>query len=151
MSSRALVSVYNESTSTWVDLPTPSDYDASASTVVDSARNVDAVVVCDVILEDIAKIELQWNFLTVAQYSQIAQLFDSKYGGSFFNFVSYFDVVKGDFDSSNTGTPTLATHRVFYPNDKKVKFAHITLDENGKPKGYTGVQLHLIDTGRRNS
>ena len=151
MSSRALVSVYNESTSTWVDLPTPSDYDASASTLVDSARNSKGEVVGQVILEDVAKIELQWNFLTVAQYSQIAQLFDSHYGGNFFNFVSYFDVIKGDFDSSNTGTPTLATHRVFYPNDRKVQFAHITLDANGKPKGYTGVQLHLIDTGRRNS
>lgn len=149
MSSRALVSVYNENTATWVDLPCPSDYDASASTLVDSARNSDGVVVGQVILEDVAKIELQWNYLTVAQYKQIAQLFDSHYGGNFFNFVSYFDVVKGDFDSSNTGTPTLSTHRIFYPNDRKVKFAHITLDVDGKPIGYQDVQLHLIDTGKR--
>ena len=149
MSSRALVSVYKESTSTWVDLPCHSDYEASASTVVDSARNSKGVVVGEPILEDVAKIELQWNFLTVAQYSQIAQLFDSAYGGSFFNYVSYFDVVKGDFDSNNSGTPTSATHRIFYPNDRKVKFAHIKLDSDGKPIGYVGVQLHLIDTGKR--
>lgn len=149
MPSRALVSVYKESTGTWVDLPTPSDYDASSSTLVDSARNSEGVVVGEVIKEDVAKIELAWNYLTVAQYSLIAQLFDTKYGGNFFNYVSFFDVIKGDFDSANSDVPNITTHRVFYPNDRKVKFAHITLDENGKPKGYTNVSLHLIDTGRR--
>lgn len=149
MSSRALVSVYKESTMTWVDLPTPSEYEASSSTLVDSARNSEGVVVGKVIRQDVSKIEIEWNYLTVAQYSLVAQLFDSAYGGNFFNFVSYFDTVKGDFRGSNIGIPTLSTHRIFYPNDRKVKFAHIALDENGKPIGYSNVQLHLIDTGRR--
>lgn len=149
MASRALVSVYNASSGLWVDLPTPSNYDASSSTLVNSARNSEGVVVGDVIAEDIAKIELQWNYLSVAEYSKVAKLFDSKYGGNFFNFVSYFDVVLGDFESNNSGIPTIATHRVFYVNDRKVKVAQITLDANGKPIGYQGVSLHLIDTGRR--
>lgn len=157
MPNRALVSIYNETTDTWFHIggPTPNirapyDYDGSSSTILDSARNSNAVVVGEVIQEGIAKIEMTWNFLTIAEYSALAKLFDSAYGGSFFNYVSYFDVVLGDFESTNTGTPTLATHKIFYPSDRKAKFAHIKLDSDGKPIGYEKVSLHLIDTGRRN-
>ena len=156
MANRALVSIYKESAGTWFhiggDTPnvrSPYDYDASSSTLVDSARNSEGVVVGQVIKEDVAKIEMKWNYLTVAEYSALAQLFDSAYGGNFFVYVSYFDVVLGDFESDNTITPTLSTHRIFYPNDRKAVVAHITLDANGKPIGYKDVSLHLIDTGRR--
>ena len=147
--SRALVSIYNEDTSAWVDLPCPSSYFGISTTVVDSARNSKAQVVAQVIASDIAKVELKWNYLTVAQYSEIAQLFEEKYGGSFIVPVSFFDVVKGDFDGDNSTAPNTTTNKVrmFYPSDRKVEFAKIKLDDNGKPIGYTNVALNLIDTG----
>ena len=56
-------------------LPDPSTYNATTSTVVDSARNVQGVMVGSVIRDDIAKIEETWNFLTVEQWSDICKLF----------------------------------------------------------------------------
>lgn len=153
MPSRMLVYIWKESLTTalkWVALPCPSSYSASASTLVNSGRNADGQVIADVIRSDIAKIEMKWNFLTTAQYAQLAQLFEEKYGGSFINAVSFFDVIKGDYDGDITKAPTASTGnnpcRTFYPNDRKVAFAKITLDSSGKPIGYEGVSLNLIDT-----
>lgn len=151
---RALVSIYREKglVPTWVDLPTPSDYTGSSTTVVNSSRNAKAQVIADVVASDIAKIELHWNFLTIQQFSSLAQLFEPKYNGSFFVPVSFFDVIKGDFDGDITQAPTNSAGanpiRIFYCGDRKVQFAHITLDNDGKPKGYSDVSLNLIDTGR---
>lgn len=142
------VSIYNESQSKWVDLPCCSEYSGTATTIVDSGRNSEAVVIADVIASDIAKVELKWNFLTTDQYSEIAQLFEPKYGGAFMNATRFFDVVKGDFDGDNSTAPNTTTNRcrVMYCGDRKVSFAHIKLDSDGKPIGYTDVSLNLIDT-----
>lgn len=155
MVTRALVSIYNFSLATpaWVDLPTPSDYDGISTTLVDSGRNSEGVIIADVIKSDIAKVELKWKFLTIAQYSAIAQLFEPKYNNGdmsvFFRPVSFFDVIKGDYEGDITQAPNTTTNRIrlFYPNDRKVQFAKIKLDSNGKPVGYTNVSLNLIDTG----
>lgn len=158
MATRALVYVYNEHSNLWVALPTPSGYDASSSTLVNSARNTQGQVIGDVIKSDVAKIELKWNYLTLSQYTALAQLFEPAYNGAFFNAVSFFDVIKGDWNgtvnpsnlSQNPPTNSAGANpcKVFYPNDRKVTFAEIKLDANGKPVGYTGVALNLIDTGK---
>ncbi len=57
-----------------VDIPTPSSYDASTSTIVDSGRNVEARMIGAVIRDDVAKIELGWKFLTINQWSMILKL-----------------------------------------------------------------------------
>lgn len=154
---RALVSVYDKYKSTlnkWVDLPTPSEYVGSSSTIVDSGRNSQGQVVGDVIKSDVAKIELTWNFLTVAQYSAIAKLFEPKYNNNdntvFFRPVSFFDVISGTFEGDITQAPNTTTNkiRLFYVGDRKVEFAHIKLDNNGAPIGYVNVALHLVDTGK---
>jgi hypothetical protein len=144
----AQVSIFNEYTNEWVDLPCASEYTGIATTVVNSGRNQDAVVVADVIASDIAKVEMKWNFLTLEQYSLIAQLFEPKYHGAFMNAVRFFDVVKGDFDGDNSIAPNTTTNRcrVMYCGDRKVSFAKMKLDINGKPVGYQGVSLNLIDT-----
>ena len=146
----AQVSIYNEHSGHWYDLPCASDYTGIATTVVDSARNVQAVVIGDVIASDIAKVELKWNYLTIEEYSFIAQLFEQKYNGSFFNAVRFFDVIKGDFDGDNSVAPNTTTNRcrLMYCGDRKVAFAKMKLDENGKPIGYQGVSLNLIDTNK---
>jgi len=144
----AQVSIYNEYSSTWVDLPCASEYTGIATTVVDSGRNPDGVVIADVIASDIAKVEMKWNFLTLEQYSLIAQLFEPKYHGEFMNAVRFFDVVKGDFDGDNSSAPDKTNNpcRIMYCGDRKVSFAKIKLDDDGKPIGYQGVSLNLIDT-----
>ena len=158
MATRALIYVYNAHTSLWVALPTPSDYNGSSSTLVNSARNTQGEVIGDVIKSDVAKVELKWNYLTLAQYTALAQLFEPLYNGAFFNAVSFFDVIKGDFNgtvnpsslSANPPTNRSGANpcKVFYPNDRKVAFAKLKLDSNGKPIGYTDVSLNLIDTGK---
>ena len=151
---RKLVYIYSETFGLeadhyWVELPTPSDYQGSSSTLVDSARNDAGQVVGSVIASDIAKIELKWNFLTVEQYKNIARLFEPKYGGSFYVPVSFFDVITGLFEGKLTKAPNDTDNvcRLFYCGDRKVAFAHIKLDSNGYPIGYQNVQLNLIDTG----
>jgi len=151
MAIRPLVSIYKVSTSEWVGLPTPSEYTGISTTIVDTARNVNAQVIGQVVKSDVAKIELTWNYLTVAQYSALAQLFESKYGGSFFVPVSFFDEISGAFEGDLTKVPTNSSGnnpiRMFYCGDRKAQVAHITLDANGMPIGYSGVSLNLIDTG----
>lgn len=133
----------------WVELPTPSSYQGSSSTIVDSGRNSAGQVVGSVIATDIAKVELKWNFLTVEQYKNIARLFEPKYNGAFFVPVSFFDVITGLFEGDLTKEPNDTDNvcRIFYCGDRKVQFAQIKLDSNGYPIGYTDVQLNLIDTG----
>lgn len=132
---QALVSIYNENTSSWVDLPTPSTYNGSASTLVDSSRNSKGVVIAQVIRSDIAKVELSWNYLTREQYSNLCKLFEPLYGGAFYNKVRFFDTIKGDWNT-----------KIMYVNDRKFDTANITLDNLGRPIGYKSVKLNLIDT-----
>lgn len=151
MAIRALVAIYKTNTSSWFELPCPSDYSGISTTIVDSARNAKGEVIGQPVKSDIAKVELKWNFLTVAQYASLAQLFEEKYNGNFFVPVSFFDIIKGDFDGDITTAPNTTTNkiRLFYCGDRKVQFAHIKLDpDTGAPIGYTGVSLNLIDTGK---
>lgn len=142
----ALVKIYNASTGAWVSLPTPSDYDGQSSTIVDSARNSGGYIVANVIRSDVASISMRFNFLSVKQYSDMAKLFEPLYGGAFINYVYFFDIVKGDFNGQATATPDDTTNKKMYCGDRKVSFAHIRLDPaTGKPVGYEGVQLDLIE------
>ena len=140
--SQALVQIYNAHSSTWVKLPTPSEYEGQASTIVDSARNSGGYVVCNIIRSDVASISLTWNFLTIDQYKTIAQLFEPLYNGSFINRVYFWDSVKGDF---NGNLSDIYQCKQMYCGDRKVSVAHIKLDNSGKPIGYTGVQLDLVE------
>ena len=160
-----LVSIWNAPTSTWktfgekwndVNFPneivrTPSSYKGYSTTSVDSARNSDGIVVGDVVIEDVAKIEITWNFLTLEEFAKLSQLFLTKYNGTFFVAVSFFNETTGNFEGDNTIAPNTTTNviRVFYPNDRVAEFAKLKLNDNGKPVGYENVSLHLVDTGRK--
>ena len=159
-----LVSIWNEHSGTWKTfgedwnnptevneiVRTPSAYKGYSTTVVDGSRNASGVVVGQPIIEDVAKIEITWNFLTLEEFAKLSQLFLSKYHGEFYVAVAFFDETLGDFDGDNTASPNTTTNkvRIFYPNDRTADVAQLKL-VNGKPVGYTNVQLHLIDTGRR--
>ena len=120
---------------TW--LPAPSHYKMTSTTIVDSARNADGVVMGSVVRAGIRKIELTWNFLTQAQFSLIAGLFDS--ANHFFNPVYYFDTITGSYQE-----------RQMYVGDRVSDTADIvaTYDSVGtiiQINGYKNVKLSLIE------
>ena len=141
--------------STWHAIKCPSTYTMTSTTLVDSARNTKGFVVSSVVREGIRKLELSWNFLSLADFSSIAQLFEgSSTGGvgAFSCYVKYFDTVVGDFIDSSNGYTTLnnvvkgsTTPREFYVGDRITDTAKIKLDSNNQPIGYVGVKLSLIE------
>ena len=89
MAFRALVRVGD------YDFPEPSSYSANTSTLVDSGRNVEGMMVGSVIREDISKIEMSWKYLTVEQWASIQKCFSQSSGGNFINRVQFFDQSEG--------------------------------------------------------
>ena len=75
------------------ELPEPSTYSASTSTLVDSARNVNGYVIGSVIRNDVAKVELSWRYLTVEQWASILSLFTK----NFYNNVKFFNQATGTY------------------------------------------------------
>ena len=70
---QALVSVNG------VDLPEPSSYSATTSTIVDSGRNVQGKVVGSVVRHDVAKVALKWNYLTAKQWASVIGPFTTNF------------------------------------------------------------------------
>ena len=114
------------------DFPDPSEYDANTATIVDSARNTEGVMVGNVIREDVAKVSMSWRFITVSNWANILKKFDSQYGGSFIQNVTFFNQVTGTWET-----------RKMYISDRSAKI--FKRDENGDIIGYTGARLSLIE------
>lgn len=115
-------------------LPTPSSYVGLTSTLVDSGRNTEGVMIGAVIREDVGKVELMWNFLTVAQWAAILQKFSSTFGGAFSQKVTFYDQVRADWIT-----------REMYVGDR-TSAGSIQLDPiTGAPKGWKGPKLSLIE------
>lgn len=93
MAVKALVSIGG------FNLPEPSTYSGSTSTLVDSGRNVQGRLIASVVRDDVAKIELTWNYLTAQQWAAINKRFSTKHGGSFTNLVTFFDQTTGEWDT----------------------------------------------------
>lgn len=116
------------------EFPEPSSYNAMTSTLVDSARNVQGVMVGSVIRDDVAKVEIGWKYLTVEQWANILQCFDIASGGSFINKVTFFNQVKGDWDT-----------RDMYVGDRQPGGAWRRHPETGELLGWTDCKLSLIE------
>lgn len=86
------------------ELPEPSKYNASTSTLVDSARNVSGYMVGSVIRSDVAKIELSWRYLTVKQWANVIGPFNKNFICS----VRFFNQSTGEY-----------TTRDMYVGDRK--------------------------------
>jgi hypothetical protein len=82
-----------------VALPDPSDYNATTSTLVDSARNVKGVMIGDVIRENVSKVEMNWNYLPRETWAEITKLFDSKRGGNFIQPVEFLNQDTGLYET----------------------------------------------------
>lgn len=111
------------------ELPEPSEYSASTSTLVDSARNVSGYVIGSVIRSDVAKVQLKWRYLTVKQWADILSLFTD----NFYNEVTFFN--------QSTGTYTT---RQMYVGDRggSIWRRH---PETGEVMGWVDPSLSLVE------
>lgn len=102
------------------------------STIVDSARNTNGVVVGQKVGRDQQKInDLEWAYLTAEQWSAILKEFDK----GFYATVTYPDMVNNRW-----------TTRKMYPGDRTATPFHI--DENtGLPLDYLNCKVNIIDVG----
>ena len=111
------------------DFPEPSTYSATTSTIVDSARNVNGVVVGAVVRSDVAKIEMTWKYLTAQQWATILSLFTN----SFYNEVRFL----------NQAT-NMAETRTMYVSDRNAAMWRRD-PQTGAVMGYTGCSLSLVE------
>lgn len=111
------------------DFPEPSTYNATTSTIVDSARNVSGYVVGEVVRNDVAKVELTWKYLTAQQWANILSLF----ANSFYNDVTFYNQVTASY-----------TTRTMYVSDKTAGMfrRHPT---TGDVLGWTECSLSLVE------
>ena len=111
------------------DFPEPSTYNATTSTIVDSARNVSGYVVGSVIRPDVAKIEMSWKYLSAAQWASILSLFKS----SFYNDVYFLNQTINDYET-----------RTMYISDRTASMWRRD-PQTGDVMGYTGCSLSLVE------
>jgi hypothetical protein len=112
-----------------VALPEPSEYSANTSTLVDSGRNVQGVVIGSVIRNDVAKVELKWRYLTAQQWANILSLFTN----SFYNSVTFFNQATASY-----------TTRQMYVGDRKAGMWR-RHPETGEVMGFTDCSLSLVE------
>lgn len=113
--------------------PCPSDYIGTTSTIVDSGRNINGVVVGAVVREDVGAVSASWKYISVSDWAKILQQFSSKHGGSFYQRVTYFD----------QGLNTIRTCKM-YVGDRTTGGMAV-LDRNGEPKGWLNAKLELVE------
>ena len=115
------------------DFPEPSSYKGNTSTLVDSARNTNGVVVGAVIRDDVGKVEMSWKYLTVEQWANILKCFSIARGGNFYNNVTFFCQDIGDW-----------TTRQMYVSDRKADMFRRD-PKTGAVLGYTDCSLSLVE------
>lgn len=111
------------------DFPEPSTYNATTSTIVDSARNVSGYVVGAVVRSDVAKIELTWRYLTAQQWSNILSLFTN----SFYNDVYFLNQTTNSYQT-----------RTMYVSDRTAGMWRRD-PQSGAVMGYTNCSLSLVE------
>ena len=112
-----------------VALPEPSEYSGNTSTIVDSGRNVSGYVIGSVVRHDVAKVELKWRYLTVAQWASVLSLFTH----NFYNSVTFFNQATGTY-----------TTRQMYVSDRSAGMWR-RHPETGEVMGWTGCSLSLVE------
>lgn len=112
-----------------VDLPEPSSYSATTSTIVDSGRNVQGRVIGSVVRHDVAKVALKWSYLTAAQWASVLSLFTS----NFYCTVRFYNQAKGGYDT-----------RQMYVSDRTSGMWRRG-PETGNVMGWTDCTLSLVE------
>ena len=114
-------------------LPEPSTYSGNTSTLVDSARNVQGVMIGSVIRDGVSKVELTWKYLTVEQWARIQKCFNVRMGGKFINTVTFFDQSAGGWVTKE-----------MYISDRKAGMWRRNPD-TGDVMGWTDCSLSLVE------
>lgn len=117
-----------------VALPEPSTYIGTESTVVDAARNAEGVVIGAVVRESVAKVEASWRYLPAADWAKVLQLFNSTYGGSFYQTVTFLNQVTNSW-----------TTKQMYVGDRTSNGAFRVDEATGMITGYVNPKLSLIE------
>lgn len=111
------------------EYPEPSTYNATTSTIVDSARNVNGRMVGAVVRNNVAKIEMTWRYLTVEQWAAIIGPFNNDFKVD----VRFFDQTTGNYDV-----------RTMYCSDRTAGMWR-RHPETGAVMGWTNCSLNLIE------
>ena len=112
-----------------IELPEPSEYSASTSTLVDSARNVSGYMIGAVIRSDVAKVELKWRYLTAQQWAMVTGIFTN----NFYCTTTFFNQATAGY-----------TTRQMYCGDRKAAMWR-RHPETGEVMGFTDCSLSLIE------
>lgn len=111
------------------ELPEPSTYSATTSTLVDSARNVKGYVIGSVVRSDVAKVELSWRYLTAEQWARVLSLFTR----NFYNSVTFFNQATGAYET-----------RQMYVGDRSSSMWR-RHPISGEVMGFTDCKLALVE------
>lgn len=112
-----------------VALPEPSAYSATDSTIVDSARNVNGVVVGSIVRKNVSKVELSWKYLTVDQWASILRVIT----GNFYNTVTFFSQTTGGY----------VTKRMYHGDPSSGMWRRDP--QTGEVMGWTNCSISLIE------
>lgn len=115
-----------------VALPEPSKYDGNTATLVDEGRNVEGYVVGAVVRDDVGKISMSWNWISVSEWANMLKLFSTARHGSFVNSVTFFCQDTGTWETRN-----------MYVSDRSAGVTHRLPD--GTIDGYEGASFNLIE------
>ena len=87
----------------------------------------------DALGDDVAKVTLSWKFLTVSDWAKINKCFAEKYGGKFYNNVTFFNQVTGKWET-----------RKMYVSDRDASiFRRDPI--SGDVVGYVNPKLSLVE------
>lgn len=112
-----------------VELPEPSSYEGTTSTIVDSGRNVQGKVVGSVVRHDVAKVTMSWNYLTAKQWATILSLFTT----NFYCSVRFYNQTTAGY-----------TTRQMYVSDRTAGMWRRS-PINGNVMGWTSAKLSLVE------
>lgn len=113
-------------------IPDPSEYNATTSTIVDSARNTEGKMIGSVIRDDVSKVEMSWKYISAENWANILRLFSTARGGSFINSVTFY---LQDTNSWET--------REMYVSDR---VASVFLRRpDGSIRGYLNTRIALVE------
>lgn len=115
-----------------IRIPNPDNPSATnlIATLVNSARNANAIVTAQKIGRDQEKTEMSWNYLEKEEWEELLRFWDQNF---FFEF-TYYSRVEG-----------VKITRKFYIGDRQDQ--PFQVDEEGIPTAYRDCKANVIDTG----
>lgn len=112
-----------------VELPEPSSYEATTSTIVDSGRNVQGKVVGNVVRHDVAKVSLGWNYISADDWAKTLSLFAK----TFYCSVRFLNQTTNKYET-----------RQMYVSDRSAGMWRRN-SFSGSVMGWTGAKLSLVE------